>query len=173
MKTLHIRTELLETMLYLWASLSERQKIQDRFLIEFAQHPDMQAQYDDDFGAESVRTVLSAIANRERINHPTQKESRFWNHNLWMMEDPLIPQSMLGPIKTLSAVTLKEAAKETRAEEAAVVFYPGTTETAFTKGNTLYVNFFAVKADPFDETKEVTVEGTPLTAWLVEQLKAL
>ena len=63
-----IDTNVLESMLYIWACLSDKEKIGDTFLTELATSPTMTAQYDDDFNAESVRKVLSAICNRERMN---------------------------------------------------------------------------------------------------------
>lgn len=163
-----VDTKVLEGVLYIWASLSDREKIADSFLIELANSPRMKPQYDDEFNAESVRKVLSAIANREKLNNPTKKESRFWNNNLWMMEDPLIPDSMLGPVKRLSVRELQEMIPGDGEKQ--IVFYPGTTEASFIKGDTLYVNFFSIMADPFDDTKEPTIEGTPLREYLVERL---
>lgn len=166
---IRIDTEVLEGMLFVWASLADREKIADRFLIDLAESDSMKAQYDEEFNEESVRKVLSAIANRERLNNPTKKESRFWNNNLWMMEDPLIPESMLGPVKRLSARELEEALPGD--DEKKLVFYPGTTEASFTKGDTLYVNFFRIMADPFDDSKEPRIEGLPIKEYLIEKLK--
>ncbi len=173
MQTLTIDTTLLESMLFIWASLADREKIADSFLIDLANKPNMKAQYDEDMNEESVRRVLSAIANRERLNAPTKKESRFWNNNMWIMEDPLIPDSMLGPVKRLSAEALKEKVGDTGVQEAEIIFYPGTTEISFIRGNKLYVNFFTIMADMFDETKEVTIDKMPLTDYLVQELKKL
>lgn len=173
MQKLIIDTTLLESMLFIWASLADREKIVDSFLIDLANQPNMKAQYDADFNAESVRKVLSAISNREKMNDPTKKESRFWNNCMWMMEDPLIPESMLGPVKRLSAEQLREEAKDAPVEDAELIFYPGTTEISFKEGNKFYVNFFSIMADMFDETKEVTIDKIPLTEYLVKELKTL
>ena len=166
-----IDTNVLESMLYIWACLSDKEKIGDTFLTELATSPAMTAQYDDDFNAESVRKVLSAICNRERMNNPTKKESRFWNNNMWMMEDKLIPDSMLGPVKRLSARELEQTV-QTEGDKN-VVFYPGTTETSFAKGDTLYVNFFKIRADIWDDTKEPTIDEKSIKDFVADELNAM
>lgn len=161
-----IDTKILETMLFIWASLSDREKIADTFLIDLANDPNMAAQYDENFNADSVRKVLSAISNRERMNNPTKKESRFWNNNMWMMEDPLFPESMLRPVKTLSPTAFEgEGDKEVN-----LVFYPGTTETYFIKGNTLFINFFTIRANAFDENAPATIEDLEVDEFIKQKL---
>lgn len=163
----NIDTKILETMLFIWASLSDREKIADTFLIELANDPNMSAQYGEEFDENSVRKVLSAISNRERLNAPTKKESRFWNNNMWMMEDPLFPESMLRPVKTLSPSVFEDGEDK----EVNLVFYPGTTETYFVKGNTLYVNFFMIRTNAFEEDGPVTIEDKPFEEFIKEKLQ--
>jgi len=55
-----------------------------------------------DFNEESVRKVLSAIQNRELLSGASKEEKRFWNNNMWMMEDLELPKLMAKPIKVLN-----------------------------------------------------------------------
>ena len=82
-----IKNDMLESMLFIWDSVAQREKIGDPFILKLADEPDMKYLYGEDFDKESVRKVISAISNRELLNHPTKKESRFWNNNMWMLED--------------------------------------------------------------------------------------
>ena len=77
-----IKNEILEMMLYIWDSVHQKEKIADSFFLEIADNPNMKYLYDEEFTAESVRKVLSAISNRELLNKPTKKESRFWSKNM-------------------------------------------------------------------------------------------
>lgn len=160
-----INTKALETMLYIWASIKDREKVSDTFLEELANSREMKSNYDDEYNAMSVRKVLSAICNRERLNNPNKKESRFWNYNMWMLEDPDMTQMMLKPIKTLNLDSLNDGSDG----EVEVIFYPGQFESYKRLGNQLFVNFFTVKADLFEEDK-VTIEDKPLVDFIKEKI---
>ena len=57
--------------------------------------------FDDEFTAESVRRALSAIKNREPFSG-NKDERKFWNLNMWAMEDLELTASMITPIKQLN-----------------------------------------------------------------------
>lgn len=173
LKEIKINTKALETMLFIWASIKDREKIHERFLDELAHSPEMGSAYDSEFNAGSVRTVLSAISNRERLNGPTKKESRFWNYNMWMLEDPAMTQQMLTPIKTLNIDEVKESAGEAFPYETVeVVFYPGQFETSQQKENKLFINFFSVKTDIVDPDT-VLISGKPLKDFVMDEIRSM
>ncbi|MGL6108278.1 TDE2712 family protein, partial [Romboutsia sp.] len=97
-----IKNEILEMMLYVWDSIHQREKIADSFFIGLSNQEDMKCLYGEDFTKDSVRKVLSAISNREILNAPTKKESRYWNKNMWMLEDLNFTNMMVAPVKHLN-----------------------------------------------------------------------
>lgn len=163
-----INTSALETMLYIWASIKDREKVSDTFLDELSNSKEMKSSYDDEFNSQSVRKVLSAISNREKLNNPTKKESRFWNYNMWMLEDPDMTQLMLKPIKTLNLDDLASKLDN----EVEVIFYPGQFETYKIDGNKLFINFFTVKADLLEEDK-VLIDEKPLKEFVTEKINEI
>ncbi len=173
LKDIKINSKALETMLYIWAAIKDREKITEQFLTQLANTPEMSSAYDKEFNANSVRLVLSAISNRERLNGPTKKESRFWNYNMWMLEDPEMTQLMLTPIKTLNVDEVKTAVGEDFPYESVeVIFYPGQFEIAQQIGNQLFINFFNVKPDLIDDTV-VLIDETPLKEFVMNHIKAM
>lgn len=143
-----IKNEILETMLYIWDSVAQKQKITDNFLIKLAEHEDMKYLYGDGFDKESVRKVLSAISNRELLNNPTKKESKFWNNNMWMTEDLGFTNMMVNPVKTLNLDELRDKLSK---EEYQVIFIPGHTDEYYIDENKLIINFFKIVVSLFDE----------------------
>lgn len=173
LKEIKVNTKALETMLFVWASVKDREKVSDLFLDELANTSEMKSAYDDEFNAASVRKVLSAISNRERLNGATKKESRFWNYNMWMLEDPGMTDMMLAPIKTLNVNEVKDqVSKEFPYESVEVIFYPGQLEISQQIDNKIYINFFVVKADLYDETK-ITIEDVDLKEYVINKIKEM
>lgn len=105
LKSIKINYEIIELMQYFWETTSSRGKVADSYFVEISQKEEMKPLYGDDFSPESFRSVLSAIMNRERLNNPSKKDSRFWNNNLWMMEDLDNMRAMLKPIKLLNGLS--------------------------------------------------------------------
>lgn len=172
LKEVKVNAKALESMLFIWASIRDREKVSERFLDGLANTPEMKGAYGEDFSELSVRTVLSAISNRERLNGPTKKESRFWNYNMWMLEDEDMRDLMLTPVKTLNVDAAKESVPaDFPYESVEVVFFPGHFETVKQIGNQLFINFFNVKADPIED--KVLVEGKPLKEFVIDQIKAM
>lgn len=164
---IRVNLKALETMLFIWASMKDKEKLPDEFLLSLADSEEMQAAFDEEYTKDSLRKVLSSILNREKLNAPNKKESRFWNYNMWMLEDPEITQTMLAPIKQLN---VDELAKDL-AGDVEIVFYPGQLETYSIKGNTLFINFFHIKPDWSGEG--VTIEDKSVPDFVKEKLSEM
>lgn len=172
LNAIKVNSKALETMLFIWASLRDKEKISDAFLIELAESPEMGSSYDSEFDVQSVRKVLSAISNRELLNGATKKESRFWNYNMWMLEDPDMTDMMLAPIKKLNLDSLKEKFSNLPYDKVEVVFYPGQMESYKVIDNKIFINFFIVKADLFEEGK-VLIEEKEIIDFVEEKLSEI
>ncbi len=170
MKKLKINLNALETMLFIWSSLRDREKISDKVLIDLAKSPEMAAVIEEDFDQDSVRKVLSAISNRELMNKPTKKESRFWNYNMWMLEDAEMTDLMLAPVKTLNVDDLVEQFSDIAAEEVEIIFFPGHMTECRKTDNKLFINFFRLQADIYGEG-EVKIADKTIREYIIEQLK--
>ncbi len=151
----------LETMLFIWATLRDKEKVSDMILVDLANSDEMKAAYDDEFTTESVRKVLSAISNKELINSPVKKESRFWNYNMWMLEDADMTELMLSPIKTLN---LDDIEMDTE-----VVFFPGHMDLYKVMDGKLYINFFLLKVDIFGDNS-VSIDGKTIKEFIKEKV---
>lgn len=152
MNTITVNLDVVEMMLFFWQSIAERQKIADSFMWEVAEKEDMQYLYNENFTKESIRKVLSAISNREILNHPSKEESRFWNYNMWMLEDLENMNNMVIPIKRLNLDDLKSELKDinTKYDKLEVVFIPGHLEEYYIDENKIIINFFKIQVDFMD-----------------------
>jgi len=153
-------------MLYIWDSVAQREKVGESFLTEVADHENMKYLYDGDFTKESVRKVLSAISNRELLNKPTKKESKFWNNNMWMLEDLDFTNKMLAPVKTLNLDSIKDNLTK---DEYEVIFVPGHIDEFYIDGNKLIINFFKIMVNIFEENK-ITIAEKPFKEYIEEKL---
>ena len=141
-------------------------------MVEIAEQPEMALLYDETFNAESVRKVLSAITNKEMLNGGSKKERKFWNNNMWVMEDMELLKSMINPLKVLNIDALVEkitAQKTIPYDTVEIVFVPGTEEEYLIKENQLIINFFRVTADLYEENK-VTIDNKDLTSYIEEKV---
>ena len=164
-----IKSEILEMMLFIWDSIHQREKIADSFFIELSNQEDMKYLYNEDFTKESVRKVLSAISNRELLNAPTKKESRYWNKNMWMLEDLKFTNMMIAPVKHLN---LEYMADKLSNEEYEVIFIPGHMDEYYIDENKLIINFFNIAVDLFGEGP-VTIAGKPFNEYIEEKLLSM
>lgn len=171
---ININTEVVEMMIFYWTSVSEKEKVAEPYIISVAERPEMKMIYDEDFDDQGVRRVLSAISNRELLNGGSKKEKRFWNNNMWMMEDLGVMQAMVDPMKQLS---LKDEADslstKSGIDEVNVIFVPGTTDFFKVDGNNLIVNFFKIAVDIFGGTGKVTFNDKPLKEAIEEKIKEM
>lgn len=171
LKSIKINYEIIELMQYFWETTCSRGKVADSYFIEIANKEEMTPLYDEDFTKESMRAVLSAIMNRERLNNPSKKDSRFWNNNLWMMEDLDNMKAMLQPLKLLNLDSLYDDFKENcKCENFEVAFVPGHVDTYYIKDNMLIINFFKVMVDYMDPSI-IKIDGVDFTEFIVEKSK--
>lgn len=159
MERIKVNLDVIEGMLYYWQATSEKEKVGEAYLNDIANMPAMKLIYDDEFTEESVRRALSAISNREMFAGENKKEGRFWNNNMWMLEDLGYTDMMVSPIKTLnlSILTekLKDAENSSKYEEIEVIFVPDHLEVYRIVDNKLIINFFRVKPSLYDESTSI------------------
>ena len=163
-----------EAMLYFWQATNEREKVAETYLHEVASMPGLSASYDSEFDSESVRKVLSAITNKELLSSKTLREGRFWNNNMWMMEDLSYTAAMVAPLKTLNIDDLVEELNNQKAEvkydEVEVLVSPLSTDEYIIKGNRLIINFFKIR--PLEDESLVFGE-VDLKRFLVDKIKEM
>lgn len=162
-----INTEVLEMMLYYWQSTSEKEKVSDAYLADIGARPEMKVLYSDQFNEESVRKVLSAITNREVLSEKTKEEGRFWNNNMWMLEDLSLTNMMVAPLKQLNAEQFQSAAKD----NTEIIFIPGTFDTLYEEAGKLYINFFKLQVNPYGDDDHPKIEDKPFETYIMETLK--
>lgn len=170
LKEVRVNTKALESMLFIWVSLADREKIADEFFIRLAESPEMEAAYREGFDQNGFRKVLSALANREILSDATAEEKRFWNNNMWMTEDLDFTRMMLDPVKTLNLDSLKKEVPDYPGETLEVIFYPGTTEFWEKRGDKLFINFFKVSVDIYDEDAPATIDGREIPVFIRDVL---
>lgn len=162
MATITINLEVMESMNYFWNATADKEKVGEAYLVSIAENENMKVLYNEDFTLDSVRKVLSAISNREPLRG-TKTEMRFWNNNMWMLEDLEFMNMMLNPLKVLNLDEINVS------DDTEIVIIPGHMDVFYKEGNKLYVNFFRVKADLYDEDL-VTIEDKKLIDWFKEKL---
>src|SRR5690554_5911464 len=154
MASITVNFNTIEMMIYFWESVADRDKVSDKYLVELAGHDDLAPIYDEEFSKDSFRKVLSAISNRELLNHPTKKESRFWNLNMWMLEDMDNMREMVQIVKTLNLDHMKDKLDK----DIKVVFIPGTTDDYKVEEDKHIIHFFKISINPYEDTR-VTIDG--------------
>lgn len=173
LKSININLEIMEAMLYFWQATKDKEKVGEAYILSIADKQEMQYIYGEDFSAESVRLVLSAISNRELLNTTNKTERKFWNNNMWMLEDMGIMNSMLLPLKTLNLDDLishiNSKNKQSSFESVEIIFFPGHNEIYRINGNKLFINFFRLSADMFEENK-LTIDGLELKQFIMDKI---
>jgi len=174
LQRIRLNLEAVEAMLYYWQAASEKDNIPESFFYDVAKMPALSAAYDEEFNAESVRRALSAIKNRERFTG-NKKEKKFWNNNMWMMEDLEYTKSMANPIKRLNLDSLVSQLKDVKGndkfEEVEVIFSPLHSDEYIISGNKLIINFFRVKPSDVDENTYIGEIG--LKEYIKEKIEEL
>ena len=165
MASITVNFNTIEMMIYFWESVADRDKVSDKYLVELAGHDDLAPIYDEEFSKDSFRKVLSAISNREILNHPTKKESRFWNLNMWMLEDMDNMREMVQIVKTLNLDHMKDKLDK----DIKVVFIPGTTDVYKVEEDKLIINFFKISINPYADTR-VTIDGKEFNEYIQEKV---
>lgn len=150
LKKIKLNIALIEAMNYYWISTSEKEKVSEKYLNDLSQMDEFKYIYDDEFNAESVRKVLSAITNREPFSSKVKKESRFWNNNMWMLEDLDLTNLMVQTVKMLNLDDLVIKINEkynSKFEEIEIIFIPEHFNTFMMIDNKLIINFFKIIMD--------------------------
>lgn len=154
LQRIKLNLEAVEAMLYYWQAASEKENISEVFFNDVSEMKALKIAYEEDFDGESVRRALSAIKNREPFTG-NKKERKFWNNNMWMMEDLEYTQSMATPIKQLNIdgllPELQKINNKNDYEEVEVIFSPLHSEEYIIVKNCLVINFFRVRPSDFDE----------------------
>ena len=170
-----LNLETVEAMLYYWQAAIEKDNISEKFFYDVAEMPGLTVAYDDEFNGESVRRALSAIKNREPFDG-TKKEKKFWNNNMWMMEDLDFTHAMAAPLKSLNLDNIPEELKDiennNNYEEIEVIFSPLHSDEYVISGNKLVINFFRIKID-LDGNSEASVAGMCLREYIKEKIMEL
>lgn len=173
LKSIKLNLEEVEAMLFFWHATADREKVSEAYLAEVASMPGLNAAYDEEFNAESVRKVLSAITNRERLSATTKKESRFWTNNMWMLEDLGYTDMMVAPLKKLNIDHLTEEINHEISafpfEEVEIIFSPLHFDEYLIRGNKLIINFF--KVVPAEEG--ATISGQEVTLFIKDKIKEM
>ena len=174
LQRIKVNLEAVEAMLYFWQAASEKENVAEKFFYDVADMPGLTCAYDEEFNGESVRRALSAIKNREPFAG-NKKELKFWNNNMWMMEDFEYTNAMAQPIKKLNLDSmvkkLSSVEGSNKYDELEVIFSPLHSDEYIIIGNKLVINFFRVKPD-FVEDK-TCIGNIELSEYIEEKLKEL
>lgn len=176
LKRINVNLEPLESMLYYWASVSEGDKVAESFFVDVANMDSMKAAFTDEFNEESVRKVLSAIQNKELLSVATKAEKRFWNNNMWMMEDLGLTEAMAQPVKVLNLDSLidrlNDEISDIEQEEVTVYFAPLHLDTYYIVDGKVIINFFKIMVDLYGDGS-VKIEGQSIEGFVYDKLKEL
>ena len=170
-----INLDVVEAMLYFWQSTNDREKVSEQFISDITEMPGLKYAYDNEFNSESVRRALSAVTNREIFSSANRKEGRFYNNNLWMMEDLGYTDMMVQPLKKLNLESLVDGINACEGnenfEELEVIFSPLHLDEYLITGNKLIINFFRVKPSDVDET--TYIGDKEIVEYIEDKLKGL
>lgn len=174
-KAIKVNLNSIEAMLYFWQAVNDRENVSEMFIYDMTTMPGLALAYDSEFNEESVRRALSAIKNREIFTSNNRKEGRFYNNNLWMMEDLEYTSLMIAPLKKLNLSSLVEGLNSkypnSKFEELEVIFSPLHLDEYLIVENKLIVNFFRVKPSDFDDNTFIGEKD--LKIYLLEKLEEL
>ena len=170
-----VNLEAIEALLYFWQAVNDRENVSEMFIYDITTMPSLTLAYDEEFNGESVRRALSAIKNREIFSSINRKEGRFYNNNLWMMEDIQYTNLMVSPIKKLNldylVQTLNSKYDCSKYEELEVIFSPLHLDEYLIVDNKLIINFFRVKPSDFDDN--TFIGEKELKTYIEEKLEEL
>ncbi len=174
LQRIKVNLEAVEAMLYFWQAASEKENVSEKFFYDVADMQGLTCAYDGEFNGESVRRALSAIKNREPFVG-NKKERKFWNNNMWMMEDAEYTNAMASPIKKLNLASLvgklSKLQGANKYDELEVIFSPLHSDEYIITENKLVVNFFRVKPDFVDN--KTYIADKEINEYIEEKLKEL
>ena len=175
-KRIKINLDVVEAMLYYWQATSEKEKVGESYILSIGDFPEMEYLYGEGFDKESVRKVLSAISNREVLNSESKKDRKYWNNNMWMLEDLEFTNMMVKPLKTLNLNglidKLNSINRDNEYDQIEVIFLPGHVDEYIIDENKLVINFFRVMPDLYEEGK-VTIGDLLLQDYIERKLVEL
>ncbi len=170
-----VNLETVEAMLVFWQAVNDRESMSEMYIYDIAAMSGFSMVYDEEFTEESVRRALSAIKNREIFSRSNKKEGRFYNNNLWMMEDLSYTDSMVVPLKKLNLDNLLDTLNikypDAKYTELEVIFAPLHTEEYYIINNKLIINFFIVKPSLMDDNTFIMEKD--YKAYIQEKLEEL
>lgn len=173
--SIKLNLETIEAMLYFWNTVKDRENVSEMFIYDLTAMQGLSLAYDATFTEESVRRALSALKNREIFTRDTREEGRFYNNNLWMMEDLEYTNLMVAPIKKLNLdfliKILNSKYSNSKYNVLEVYFSPLHLDEYFIKDNKLVINFFRVKPSDFDEN--TFIGDKELKVYIQEKLEEL
>ena len=176
LKSIKINLEIIESLLFFWQAGSEGEKVGENYIISISEFTEMKYLYDNEFTKESVRKVLSAISNKELLNNANKKEMKYWNNNMWMMEDLEFTNMMIQPVKTLHSdkflEKLENNPNKDKYENIEIVFLPGHVDEYYIDENKLIINFFRIMVDLFNDNN-ITIAGKTIDEYIEEKLNEL
>lgn len=173
LKNIRIKFDIIELMQFYWESKVGRDKLPDSYFLEIAARDEMKVLYREGFDDQSVRKVMSAVMNNEPLNQGTQIEGRFWNYNMWMIEDLNVMRAMFQPIKVLNLDELLDEYKdESKYEDLEIIVIPGHMEREYIEGNTLYFNFFQMMPD-FEDPTKVKIDGKEVKEYFLDKAREI
>lgn len=170
-KNITLNLEAIEALHFYWIAASEKDQIDEKFFHDLGEMKAVQLMYDENFNAESVRRALSAIKNREPFSGNKQ-ERKFWNLNMWAMEDLELTAMMITPIKQLNLDNLVDKLNQETLgkdyENLEVYFSPIHDEEYKIIDNKLLINFFRIRTSFTDDS--VTIDDKELSSYIEEKL---
>jgi hypothetical protein len=173
--SIKLNLETIEAMLYFWNAVKDRENVSEMFIYDLTSMEGLKLAYTANFNEESVRRALSALKNREIFSRDTREEGRFYNNNLWMMEDLEYTNTMVAPVKRLNldflVSELNSKFPSSKYSELVVYFSPLHIDEYFIKDNKLVINFFRVKPSDFDDN--TFIGDKELKSYIQEKLEDL
>jgi hypothetical protein len=173
-KNIKLNLESIEALHFFWIAASEKDNVDERFFHDLGQMDAVKLVYDEEFDAESVRRALSAIKNREPFTG-NKSERKFWNLNMWAMEDLELTASMITPIKQLNldalVFALSTVENPKKYDTLEVYFSPIHDDEFRIIENKLLINFFRIRTSFMDDS--VMIGELSLEKYIEEKLVEL
>ncbi len=131
----------LEIMLFFWNSIISKEKVNELFINDLCSMREFSFIYQEEFTTDSLRTILSALNNKEPYK-ASKKEMKFYSNNLRVMEyiDEVLP--IINAIKKMNMDILSQKLDENINE---IIVVPGTSNTITKSDHCLIVDFFAAR----------------------------
>lgn len=171
LKGIRVNLEVIESMLYYWATIVDREKVSESFFVDVANMEAMKLVQTDEFSQESIRKVLSAIQNRELLSNASKPEKRFWSKNMWIAEDVSLATKMATPVKLLNVddlvSELNNKYSDIPYEYITVHIAPLHLHPYYIFDDKLVINFFNIY---FDENDNALMDAKPLKDYVFERL---